>query len=47
MTESLREFRTGVSKTILEQGEMDPSNLRVGTQRIISKKKRMSRQDAR
>lgn len=39
---SRREVRAGVSKSILEQSEMDLANLRVGKQRLVSKKKRMS-----
>lgn len=32
----------GVSKSILEQSEMDLTNLRIGKQRLVSKKKRLS-----
>ena len=38
---SRREVRAGVSK-MLEQSEMDLENLRIGKQRLVSKKKRMS-----
>jgi len=39
---SRREVRAGVSK-MLEQSEMDLENLRIGKQRLVSKKKRMSK----
>jgi len=41
---SRRDIRAGaVSKTILEQSSMDLTNLRIGKQRIVSKKKKMSK----
>ncbi|CAE7836128.1 Secisbp2l [Symbiodinium necroappetens] len=41
---SRRDIRaSAVSKTILEQSSMDLTNLRIGKQRIVSKKKKMSK----
>eukprot|EP00435_Cladocopium_sp_Y103_P052517 s481_g16.t1 len=44
MAEPSRAVRAqGVSKSILEQSEMDLTNLRIGKQRLVSKKKRLSK----
>ncbi|CAL1157226.1 unnamed protein product [Cladocopium goreaui] len=42
MAEPSRVRAQGVSKSILEQSEMDLTNLRIGKQRLVSKKKRLS-----
>ena len=39
---SVRDIKVGFSKSILEQSEIDLTNLRIGKQRVVSKKKRMS-----
>jgi hypothetical protein len=42
MADPSRVRAQGVSKSILEQSEMDLTNLRIGKQRLVSKKKRLS-----